>query len=573
MSLNIYGAIKLARTLAQKSGLTIQFEHEAMPRTDGRTLYLQRPRDGWGKAEWTEWWGLFYHETGHNDPDMRDAFTLIEEKKVDMDSFLGAGLNLIDDHRQEHHRIDEYYGRKVALSEAHNQILGRLIDGGNIGKDDKSKERQAMEAMMAFDTHCREPWMPHVSGKAEAISRELTPQSLQWYQELKDRSGEFDLKNVTTAEEEYELWKRIIDEVFKLDSQEQERKSQEAYEQKQGEGDGEKAQGSASEKESDGSGEGEAKGRRDAEATVRYDDLLKHKHGDEQEGAVYTPLHIEYGQPTYDREWEILKPHVVDYATEPCEGGCRYRRDIEAMGSTGKGLATTVRRLLQIRSKAKRVYGKKQGKLNGRSLHRLAVKDAKDYSERVFTQKYENNILDISVTVLGDASGSMGGDKYTHMAQSAILLNDALSVLKVPLEILTFSDRSREQWIGLIKGFQAKVTREKLVDRFVDFSRYMSGNADGEAILYAYSRLVTQRTKRKVLIVLSDGSPASDRGDADSHTCRVVKEIEKSGGVEIYGIGIQDDNVKRIYKDSEVIYTPEELERALITVIKTKILN
>jgi len=107
MSLNVYGAIKLARTLAQKSGLTIQLEDKARPRTDGRTLFLQRPSESWNKEQWIEWWGLFYHETGHNDPDMRDVFDLIQSKKIDMGSFFGSGLNIVDDHRQEHHRIDE----------------------------------------------------------------------------------------------------------------------------------------------------------------------------------------------------------------------------------------------------------------------------------------------------------------------------------------------------------------------------------------------------------------------------------------------------------------------------------
>jgi len=458
-----------------------------------------------------------------------------------------------------------------------NIIVSTRKSGKHIGLSAGDQEREAMETMFAFDTYCRERWMPTVNGKAGEFERLLTPQSLQWYQALKDRYDEFDLRNSKTAEDEYENWKRIITEIFGFDAdqKEQEGKAQ-SGDGEQGEAGDDEGQGSSAQGEGDGQDDGKGKGKRAKQGKERranYDDLLKHKHGKDAWESSYTPLHIQYGEPTTGA-WEIRDPDVIDYrSTGAMRDNLRYRGLIEAMAGSGKGLANTVRRLLQIRSKAKRVYGQKTGKISARNLHRLNVKDAKDYSERVFTQKHENHILDDAVCVLGDASGSMGGEKYAHMAQAAILLNDALGVLRIPTELLTFSDRGRQQRIAIIKHYGERLGREQLVDRYCDNAHYMSSNADGEAIMYAYSRLIAQKNKRKILIVLSDGQPASSRGDADAHTREVVQQIQKEGKVEIYGIGIMDRNVARIYKDYSTIQNAQELEGALINVIKTKILG
>jgi len=74
---------------------------------------------------------------------------------------------------------------------------------------------------------------------------------------------------------------------------------------------------------------------------------------------------------------------------------------------------------------------------------------------------------------------------------------------------------------------------------------------------------------------LSDGSPAfsSVSGDIFQFTRNVVRSIEKSNKLEIYGIGIQSDNVENIYTENAVIYNVEELDEALLTLVKHKILK
>jgi cobalamin biosynthesis protein CobT len=101
----------------------------------------------------------------------------------------------------------------------------------------------------------------------------------------------------------------------------------------------------------------------------------------------------------------------------------------------------------------------------------------------------------------------------------------------------------------------------------------LCNNDDGAAIMWAHSRLIRNKAKRKIMIVLSDGSPACQQADAMPFTQKVVKEIEQKSPVELYGIGIMDDNVRRIYRDWKVIRDASELETALLSVVKDKIIG
>jgi cobalamin biosynthesis protein CobT len=97
-------------------------------------------------------------------------------------------------------------------------------------------------------------------------------------------------------------------------------------------------------------------------------------------------------------------------------------------------------------------------------------------------------------------------------------------------------------------------------------------NADGESILLAYNRIKDRPTARKIIIVLSDGSPhAYNPGDCFTFTKNVVDYVGKR--IEIFGIGILTDSVKRIYPHHAVLDNISTLESTLLEVAKKKIIN
>lgn len=201
------------------------------------------------------------------------------------------------------------------------------------------------------------------------------------------------------------------------------------------------------------------------------------------------------------------------------------------------------------------------------------MRDAKGFNERVFKQRFENDTLDTAVSLLVDFSGSMGGTKIATAIHSALLLAEAINTsLRIPLEVLGFSDQGKSSIISIFKTFDLPCSTEILKDRMLRSTRYMIQNADGEAVLYQYSRIKPRKEKRKIMIVLSDGSPASDRSGSSRHMEEVSKRLKAQREVDLYGIGICDDNVERYYNESKVIWDPEELEDALLSVIEKKLL-
>ena len=96
-------------------------------------------------------------------------------------------------------------------------------------------------------------------------------------------------------------------------------------------------------------------------------------------------------------------------------------------------------------------------------------------------------------------------------------------------------------------------------------------NIDGEAISWAYNRLIKRKEERKILMIISDGAPVDDStlsvnsGDfLEKNLKKIVKQIENRHEVEILAIGIGHD-VSRYYKKAIKITDVQELGDVMIS--------
>lgn len=587
MELNFEGKLKEYRTRCKNAGLTISYDRDlevpyAQVSNYGQTsIHLPIPNPMWGKDEWIDWEYKAEHELGHLMPKCIDAYDILKKYKIAGGTFIASCLNLAEDNRQE---WCDYYlleGRRSRLNLGRHQFL-KGQDASKLG-DPKSDERMhAFQAWYCWDTFIRESWMPAIIGQGDRMLKYMTAQQLEWIDKLRTGNYEATLKSNLNAEELFTLTNRIIDEVFGFDSEKELEDAQEEYEKQHG------TESTDDDADGDESGEGDGdegsrteekgeKGSRDG--TVKYADLLAHAHGSDDDGTEdntsYTSLTIEYGD-----ENETFTPKdpsgytFLDYTNGYGSGAYingEYTAGMQAHG--GDGLAKHVRRLLQVRSATTYQHGLKRGKISPKSIYRAGNK-GHPMETKVFKKKITNDVLNTAVFVLCDMSGSMGGDKMMNAGISCKLLNEAIGSIHIPLEIAGFDDHFNTCQHALWKSFSKAVTSNELVRRIChSVPRMMAGNSDGESVLWAYNRLVRRKEKRKILIVLSDGSPAGSGGDAMAYTKTIVKGIEDGGQVEIYGIGIMDRNVKLIYKHNCTIQRASELEAALLKVIKDKILN
>jgi cobaltochelatase CobT len=94
-------------------------------------------------------------------------------------------------------------------------------------------------------------------------------------------------------------------------------------------------------------------------------------------------------------------------------------------------------------------------------------------------------------------------------------------------------------------------------------------NIDGEAVAWAHGRLLARTEARRILVVVSDGTPMDEATCAangfaylDEHLAAVIEEIETRSPVRIAAIGIGHD-VSRFYRNATRITQVDDLGPAL----------
>jgi cobaltochelatase CobT len=93
---------------------------------------------------------------------------------------------------------------------------------------------------------------------------------------------------------------------------------------------------------------------------------------------------------------------------------------------------------------------------------------------------------------------------------------------------------------------------------------------DGEAVAWAARRLVQRHDGRRLLLVVSDGSPtdgatalANDVHYLDHHLCHVVAELQAQAEVEIYGIGVGLD-LSPYYRHNRALDLSHSVNQAVL---------
>ena len=241
--------------------------------------------------------------------------------------------------------------------------------------------------------------------------------------------------------------------------------------------------------------------------------------------------------------------------------------------SNARHMANKLRIKLQTRSRDRYEYGLKKGKLHTGSIHRLLLGDTPN-AQRVFRQRKVNDTLDTAVCLLVDCSGSMSGRKYNMACAGAGTFSAALKPLNIAHSVLGFTNTVSydDPMVWVFSDYNERVSESDLIARFGRASACLWENTDGDAIAYAYAMLAARKEKRKVLLVLSDGDPAgrTHKGNITAYTKDMVKKVENSN-VDIYGIGIMHDSVKRFYKNYKVVNDLDELTPAILNILDRSI--
>ncbi|QTD95035.1 cobalamin biosynthesis protein CobT [Burkholderia anthina] len=201
---------------------------------------------------------------------------------------------------------------------------------------------------------------------------------------------------------------------------------------------------------------------------------------------------------------------------------------------------------------------------------------------------------DAAVSLLLDCSGSMAGRKIELATLCAAALCDALMQLGFACEVLGYSSvedaAMRAHYQRWLDGGRDTFGYNRFVER-LDLRVYKrfdsdnpSGlaciecgheNPDGEALSWAAERLLSKRARRRILMVLSDGYPATGDGNPAILRTDLRARVDalRAQRVELIGIGILDDSVESFYPVSSVVEQLNALPGAAFSVLSDTLLD
>ncbi|RXR28202.1 cobaltochelatase subunit CobT [Sphingobium fluviale] len=299
--------------------------------------------------------------------------------------------------------------------------------------------------------------------------------------------------------------------------------------------------------------------------------------------------------PGFDYKAFTTAHDEVVAATDLCDADelVRLRGFLDQQMASLQGVVTKLANRLQRRLMAQQSrsweFDQEEGMLDAARLARIVIDPTHSLSYKV---ERDTEFRDTVVTLLIDNSGSMRGRPISIAAISADIMARTLERCGVKTEILGFTTRawkgglSREDWLAagrpqlpgrlndlrhiVYKKADEPWRRARTSLGLMMREGLLKENIDGEALLWAHSRLVNRPEERRILMVISDGAPVDDSTLSvnsgvylERHLRQVIEWIETRSPVQLVAIGIGHD-VTRYYKRAVTIMDAEQLGGTMV---------
>ena len=257
-------------------------------------------------------------------------------------------------------------------------------------------------------------------------------------------------------------------------------------------------------------------------------------------------------------------------------------------------LANKLYRKLQSKQNRSWSFDLEEGVLDTSKLTRIITNSNNSLS---YKKEKEIKFEDTTVTLLIDNSGSMRGKPIMIAALTTDMIAATLEKCKIKVEILGFTTKAwkggktREHWLNngkeknpgrlndlrhiIYKSADQNSKKSKVNLGLMLKEGLLKENIDGEALLWASSRLTKRPESRKILIVISDGAPVDDStlsvnnsNYLEKHLKSTIISIEERSNIELLAIGI-GHNVGQYYSKAITIHDVEELGGIMFDKIET----
>ena len=322
----------------------------------------------------------------------------------------------------------------------------------------------------------------------------------------------------------------------------------------------------------------------------------RHEASEESEGSAGSGATTQGGGPSIGyRPFTTAHDRVVNAGAlanraELAELHLKLETELGSIRPVVARLAKRLLRILMARQTRHWRFDLDEGVIDG---SRLAALVASGGAARPFKQESESPFPSTVVTLLIDHSGSMRGRPMLIAALTVEIFARVLERCGVRCEVLGFTTREWDggeparEWAAsgyppnpgrlnalqhiVIKSADVPWRRARVALGLFLHDEMLKENVDGEALAWAHQRLLARSERRRILVVVSDGTPMDEATLAanghqylESHLQQVVAAIERGSPVQLAAIGIGHD-VSLFYGNAATIARIDHLGPALGT--------
>jgi cobaltochelatase CobT len=265
---------------------------------------------------------------------------------------------------------------------------------------------------------------------------------------------------------------------------------------------------------------------------------------------------------------------------------------LEKLDRISKQLTGKLKRKLLAKKQIFFEFNKEEGLLDRKKMSQIIAKpNVGNNYLTIREDDYQNTVL----SILLDNSGSMRGTPIVMSAMAAEIIAKIFEGFGIKTEILGFTTvdwrggKSRKLWEEqgkpknpgrlsdlrhiIYKNADQSFKKSKNNLALMLKDGILKENIDGEALIWASTRLKNRSEKRRILLIISDGTPVDDSTNSNNdndilndHLHQTIHRLEKHSKIEIAAIGI-GHNVGDFYHNSITVKNIDELGDVMINKI------